>query len=158
MLNSIKSWSKDNNFIQAIFVFACLILASSLHAQTSSVKIEQDSLKYEEFEMAEGDTTYVMKKYFLLTYLTGEHRDQPEDEANEIQKQHMAHMEALSTAKKICIAGPFGHDGKERGIIIFNTYTLEEAETLAKQDPAVIAGRLSYTLHPIWLAKGSALF
>lgn len=117
----------------------------------------QDTLSYEEFEMTEGDTTYVMKKYFLLTYLKGENRNQPEAKAEQIQKEHMAHMNTLAIQNKISIAGPFGHDGKEKGIIIFNAYNIEEAEEMAKQDPAIIAGRLTYTLYPIWLAKGSTL-
>ena len=120
--------------------------------------MQKDTLQYEEFEMVEGDTTYVMKKYFLLTYLSGEKRDQSKKVAEKIQKQHLEHMNTLAEEKKICIAGPFGHDGPERGIIIFNAYSLEEAEKLANQDPAVKAGRLTFTLHPIWLAKGSALY
>ena len=99
-----------------------------------------------------------MKKYFLLTYLKGPNRNQAKEEADKIQSQHLAHMDALAQQKKICIAGPYGHEGKEQGIIIFNAYTLEEAEHLAIKDPAIQAGRLTYTLHPIWLAKGSTLF
>ncbi len=67
-------------------------------------------------------------------------------------------MNALAEEKKIYVAGPFGHDGPEQGIIIFNAYSIEEAEKLASQDPAVKAGGLTYTLHPIWLAKGSSLY
>jgi len=124
--------------------------------QPSTTEVEE-TLAYEEFEMQEGDTTYVMKKYFLLTYLKGDNRDQSESEAQEIQKGHLQHMNKLADQGKISIAGPFGHDGDERGIIIFNAYSLEEAKDLAKLDPAVIAGRLTYTLYPIWLAKGSKL-
>ncbi len=164
MLNSIKNWNKDTRILLALFVFACnfalmpLVAQTAQPATTQPIAIQQDTLKYEEFEMVEGDTTYVMKKYFLLTYLSGEHRDQPKAEADEIQRQHLAHMNTLAEQKKICIAGPFGHDGPERGIIIFNAYNMEEAEKLASQDPAVKAGRLTFTLHPIWLAKGSALY
>ena len=164
MSNSIKNWNKDTRLVLSFFVLVFHFALSSLVAQTTQptttqpVAMEQGSLKYEEFEMVEGDTTYVMKKYFLLTYLSGENRDQPKEEADKIQRQHLEHMNTLSAQKKICIAGPFGHDGPERGIIIFNAYSLEEAEQLASQDPAVKAGRLRYTLHPIWLAKGSALY
>ena len=159
MSNLIKNWNRDTKIVISLFVLLIHFALSSLAAQTTQpAGMDQDSLKYEEFEMVEGDTTYVMKKYFLLTYLSGENRDQPKEEADKIQMQHLEHMNTLAEQKKICIAGPFGHDGPERGIIIFNAFSLEEAEKLASQDPAVKAGRLTYTLYPIWLAKGSALY
>jgi len=159
MQNLIKNWNSDINLTPIVFILFSFISLSSISAQTTqSAFIESDTLQYEEFEYVEGDSTYVMKKYFLLTYLSGDKRDQAKEEADLIQKQHLAHMDALVSEKKICIAGPFGHDGPERGIIIFNAYSIEEAEKLASQDPAVKAGRLTYTLHPIWLAKGSSLY
>ena len=159
MSNLIKNWNKDTRIILSLFALIFNLALAPLAAQTTQpAPIQQDTLKYEEFEMVEGDTTYVMKKYFLLTYLSGDKRDQPKEEADKIQRQHLAHMNTLAEQKKICIAGPFGHDGPERGIIIFNAYSIEEAEKLASQDPAVKSGRLTYTLHPIWLAKGSALY
>ena len=56
-----------------------------------------------------------------------------------------------------CATGPLGSDGEIRGIIIFKTGTIEEAEKLAKSDPAVIAGRLTVEIHPWWGMKGSIL-
>lgn len=158
MQNLIKNLNKDTRGIAyTLLLFMCL-LSNPMFSQSKPASITKDTLKYEQFESVEGDTTYVMKKYFLLTYLKGPNRDQEKEEADKIQSQHLAHMDALAQEKKICIAGPYGHDGKERGIIIFNAYTLEEAERMAKKDPAIQAGRLTYTLHPIWLAKGSTLF
>lgn len=159
MQNLIKNWNKDTNVLTSLCLLLFIFFITPLAAQTTqAATMQKDTLQYEEFEMVEGDTTYVMKKYFLLTYLSGEKRDQSKKVAEKIQKQHLEHMNTLAEEKKICIAGPFGHDGPERGIIIFNVYSLEEAEKLANQDPAVKAGRLTFTLHPIWLAKGSALY
>lgn len=159
MQNLIKNWNKDTDVLTSLCLLLFIFFITPLAAQTTqAATMQKDTLQYEEFEMVEGDTTYVMKKYFLLTYLSGEKRDQSKKVAEKIQKQHLEHMNTLAEEKKICIAGPFGHDGPERGIIIFNAYSLEEAEKLANQDPAVKAGRLTFTLHPIWLAKGSALY
>ena len=159
MQNLIKNLNKGIRKAKfSLLLIICFLITASLHSQTKPASIAKDTLQYEQFESVEGDSTYVMKKYFLLTYLKGPNRDQAKEETEKIQSQHLAHMDELSQKKKICIAGPYGHDGKERGIIIFNAYTIEEAERLAKIDPAIQAGRLTYTLHPIWLAKGSTLF
>lgn len=159
MQNLTKQLNKGINIKMNWFLFFSFLFASNIClAQTRPTTAPvEEKLAYEEFEMTEGDTTYVMKKYFLLTYYKGDKRDQSEAQAEEIQKGHLDHMNTLADENKISIAGPFGHDGQERGIIIFNAYSIEEAETLAKKDPAVIAGRLKYTLYPIWLAKGSTL-
>jgi len=116
-----------------------------------------DSLGFETFEMQEGDTTYVMKKYFMAFLKTGPNRDHTEEEAIEIQKGHMDHLNWLAEEKKISIAGPFADDGDIRGIVIFNVPTQEKVEELVALDPAVKAGRLILEVHPWWAAKGSKL-
>ena len=114
--------------------------------------------EFETFEMTEGDTTFVMKKYYLLTYFKGSERNQTQEEAAEIQKQHLAHLDLLAQEKKICIAGPFGDDGDARGIVIYSVFSEEEAHELSRLDPAVVAGRPRYEIKPWWAAKGSKLF
>lgn len=111
----------------------------------------------ETFEMEEGDTTYVMQKYFMVFLKRGTNRTQSETESKEIQKQHLAYLNKVYEMGKTSITGPFGDDGDIRGIVIYNTATIEEAEKLAKQDPAVQAGRLEVEVHPFWAAKGSKL-
>ncbi|RMF20241.1 MAG: hypothetical protein D6765_17125 [Bacteroidetes bacterium] len=119
---------------------------------------QTDAAGFETFEYQEGDTTYVMKKYFLCLLKTGPNREGTEEEVAEIQRQHLAHLETLARAGKICMVGPMGDDGDLRGIVVFNTPTLEDALELAHQDPAVKAGRLSVEIHPWWAAVGSRLF
>lgn len=121
-------------------------------------EMETDSLGFMTFEMTEGDTTYIMKQYFMAFLKKGDTRDQSEAEAAEIQAGHLAYMNRLAEEKKICIAGPFGDDGEVRGIVIYNVATLEAALALVNADPAVIAGRLSIEVHPWWAAKGSSLY
>lgn len=111
----------------------------------------------ETFEMQDGDTTYVMQKYFMVFLKAGPNRSQDEGEAQEIQKKHMAHLTKLAESGKTSITGPMAEGGDIRGIVIFNTATKEEAQRLAEQDPAVKAGRLTVEVHPWWAAKGSTL-
>lgn len=66
----------------------------------------------------------------------------------EIQKGHMANIHRLAEMKKLVVAGPFGDDGRLRGIFVFRVDSLEEARTLTLSDPAVQAGRLAMELHP----------
>jgi uncharacterized protein YciI len=110
-----------------------------------------------EFESTEGDTTYVMKEYFMCFLNEGPVRDQDSTATAQIQAGHLAHLDSLAKAGKIHIVGPFGDEGKTRGIAIYNTATKEEAVELASMDPAVKSGRLLVEIRPWWAAKGSAL-
>jgi len=111
-----------------------------------------------EFEVKEGDTTFIMKKYFLCIYLRGDQSTKyTKEELAEIQKGHLANINKYAEEGKINIAGPFGDDTEKRGILIFDVESIEEAEKILAEDPAVKAGRLKYELHPWWGAKGSVL-
>ena len=46
-----------------------------------------------EFEMKEGDTTYIMKKYYMCFLKKGDVRGQDSATTAEIQKRHMENME-----------------------------------------------------------------
>ena len=131
------------------------ILLSLTTALTQDLQV--DSLGFETFEMTEGDTSYVMKKYFMAFLKEGPTRDQSPEEAVIIRNGHLGYMNQLADENKLSIAGPFGDDGEIRGIVIYNVPTLEEATELVKNDPAVKAGRLTIEVHPWWAAKGSTL-
>lgn len=135
-----------------LYIVICLLSANMLFAQT------KEKPSFETFEMTEGDTSYVMKKYYMVFLKPGPNRDQSKEEAMEIQKGHMAHMNKLAEEKKICMAGPFDSDGSISGMVIYSCYSKEEAERLTQEDPAVIAGRLLVEIHPFWAAMGSKLF
>ena len=76
----------------------------------------------------------------------------PETEA--IQRAHMENIGRLAATKKLVVAGPFGDDGRLRGIFVFRVGSLEEARTLADTDPAVKAGRLALVFHPWMVPEG----
>lgn len=112
---------------------------------------------HETFSYKEGDTTYVMQKYFLVLLKKGKNRDQNKEEAAKIQEKHMAHLSWLDEMGKISIAGPGQNHETVSGFVLYNTETLQEADSLAKLDPAVKAGRLEVETIPWWAAKGSKL-
>lgn len=74
----------------------------------------------------------------------------------EIQKGHMANINRLANMKKLIAAGPFGDDGRLRGIFVFRVGSLDEAKALTATDPAVQAGRLAMDIHP-WLVPDGIL-
>jgi uncharacterized protein YciI len=68
----------------------------------------------------------------------------------------MANMNKLADMKKLVVAGPFGDNGRLRGIFVFKVDSLEEAKQLAATDPAVQAGRLAIDMHK-WLVPEGIL-
>jgi uncharacterized protein YciI len=72
----------------------------------------------------------------------------------EIQKGHMANINRLAEMKKLIAAGPFGDNGRLRGIFVFRVSSLKEAKALTATDPAVQAGRLAMNIHPWMVPEG----
>lgn len=111
-----------------------------------------------EFPYQDGDTTYIMKKYFMGFLKRVENKAEIDSAAAaNIQAAHLAYMKQNAEDGVLLIAGPFGDDGDIRGIVIYDVGTKEEAEAIITNDPAVKAGRLAIEVHPWWAAKGSKL-
>ena len=91
-----------------------------------------------------------------LAFLTRGEKWTPEKTpaTEEIQKGHMANIEKLAEMKKLVAAGPFGGNGRLRGIFVFRVGSLEEAKALTAGDPAVQAGRLAMEIHPWMVPEG----
>ena len=111
------------------------------------------------FEYKDGDSTYVMQKYFMVFLMRGDKAlELDSTQLADIQKGHLNHLSNLAKAGKICMAGPFDEDTDFRGIAIYtNVKDKEEVRMLAEADPAVKAGRLKVVVRPWWAAKGSKL-
>jgi uncharacterized protein YciI len=71
-----------------------------------------------------------------------------------IQKAHLENIQKLANMKKLVVAGPFGDDGRLRGVFVFKVATIDEARALAATDPAVQAGRLALQIHPWVVPEG----
>jgi uncharacterized protein YciI len=93
-----------------------------------------------------------------FTFLTRGEKWTPEKTpaTEEIQKGHMANINRLAEMKKLIAAGPFGDNGRLRGIFVFRVGSMDEAKALTASDPAVQAGRLAMEIHP-WMVPDGVL-
>ena len=91
-----------------------------------------------------------------LAFLTRGEKWTPEKTpaTEEIQKGHMANINRLAEMKKLIAAGPFGDNGRLRGIFVFRVESLEEAKNLTASDPAIQAGRLAMDIHTWMVPEG----
>lgn len=112
---------------------------------------------YQTFTYTEGDSTYLMQQYYIVFLKRGPNREQDSITAAALQEQHMAHLTRMYNEGYTSLTGPMGDDGELRGIVVYNTPTLKEADSLAGLDPMVQAGRLVVEVHPWWVAKGGKL-
>jgi uncharacterized protein len=112
---------------------------------------------YQTFSYKAGDTTYLMQQYYMVFLKSGPQRSQDSITAAELQQKHLAHLAWLYEEGYTSLTGPMGDDGEIRGMVLFNTPTQKEADSLANLDPMVKAGRLVVEVHPWWVAKGGKL-
>jgi len=162
---------------QIIIFFLLLIYMSGCKEQMESSETSVESLSntednsiakikenlsaegYEIFDYIDEKTkdTVLMQQYFIAFLKRGPNRSQSKVEADSLQSLHLAHLGRMYEEGFADISGPFGDDGEIRGITIYNTPTLEMADSLANIDPMVKAGRLVIEIHPWWAAKGFPL-
>jgi len=85
----------------------------------------------------------------------GQNRDQDEEMAKRLQREHLAYMDGQAKEGKLVVAGPFMVDGHRSGIVVYRVASMEEAKQRAEADPMVKIGRLSVELHPWQVPKGA---
>lgn len=95
--------------------------------------------------------------FWLMLLMTGPRRDHDEATADRIQREHLAHLFELEASGKLRLFGPVRDAGDLRGIGVLTVATLEEAEALMAEDPAVVAGRLRVEVRPWFTRPGAAL-
>ena len=151
----------------AIFTIACNNTNENPQAASTT---EQDGIKkfskaeiadltqkgYKIIEFIDPKTkdTILMQEYFMAFLKKGENRTQNKQEADSLQRLHLAHLKRMYELGYADISGPFGDLGDILGITIYNVPTIKIADSLANIDPMVKSGRLSIEIHPWWAAKG----
>ena len=83
--------------------------------------------------------------------------DLPDERLEELQRQHLAHLDSMKATGDLLAAGPCGDQEDEslRGICIFRPdLGLDEVRRLAGEDPSVLAGRLAVEAFTWWTVEG----
>jgi len=136
-------------------------VSTNIPKTLSTLQIKQNlqDKGFEVFDYVDEKTqdTVIMQQYFIAFLKRGPIRNQNEEEAAKLQKEHLAHLGKMYDLGYADISGPFGDDGDIRGITIYNVPTQKIADSLANSDPMVEAGRLVIEMHPWWAAKGFPL-
>jgi uncharacterized protein len=133
------------NTPKRFFIFAALIFAFSLSAHAQNPPAAEKKLNPDyDAELAKklGGSDGGMRNYVFVLLKTGPYSAKASDE--ERKKLQAGHMESIGRwAKegKLAVAGPFGkNDRTYRGLYIFAVPTVEEAQKIAEEDPAIKAG------------------
>ena len=141
------------------YFFLGLIFAFFACSEKSNVANNQNKLT-ESFDQILADSLgaddFGMRINYFAYLKAGPNRSHGNEEAQAIQKAHLENIVRMSQEGKLVVAGPFMDETEIRGIYIFATSTMEEAEELVNTDPAVKAGRLSMELHP-WYGPASLM-
>ncbi len=137
-------------------------IVKGIETKEPSVKVIKEQLLKDGFEIfdyvdEESGDTVIMQQYFIAFLKRGSNRSQNKKESDSLQKLHLEHLGKMYKEGFADISGPFGDDGDIRGITIYNTPTLQMADSLANMDPMVKSGRLMIEIHPWWAAKGFPL-
>jgi len=91
-----------------------------------------------------------LKPYFLALYRPGDRWNQT-DGVEDLPAQQLAFLRTQFEAGVYRAAGPITDGGETTAIAIIEAENLAAATQIAEQDPAVVAARLTVTVHPTLL-------
>jgi uncharacterized protein YciI len=107
-------------------------------------------------QMIEKEVANV-RRYFLALSKAGPKRDQPPEEADRIQKEHLRHNLELRARGILLVHGPVTDDEDLKGIGIYVGAAKEEVQRLVDSNPSAVAGRLIYEVHEWYGFPGDCL-
>jgi uncharacterized protein YciI len=106
-------------------------------------------------ETSEGQTTEEMAIYYWGFFVRGPNQVKlPDEEAQAMQKGHIANLEKLHSEGKLLMAGPLGNAGNRRGVVVLSVRSNEEVQECFKEDPFVKNGRLTMQAYKWHTMKG----
>jgi hypothetical protein len=103
-----------------------------------------------------GEPPDAFDTYQLVLLIRGANPPDLDDAASEsLQRQHLGHFAKMRKAGYMAVAGPIDGDDDIAGISIYTVRSVEEARTLAEDDPAVRAGRFEVRAMTWYTGKGA---
>ena len=92
------------------------------------------------------------RDYVLVELLSGPAKGLDEAAQQQVFAGHMANIQRLAAARQLLVAGPFGEprrDPARRGIFVFDTQSVAEAEQWTATDPGMQAGVFAARSHTL---------
>ena len=149
----------------AVIAIGVLSLASLSCKDTSKavhydpiVSVEHDTTVFYDSILAQelGADDYGMRQYVMALLKAGPNRDQDSAEVMELQRAHLDNISRLAEEGTLVLAGPLMDQGDLMGIYVFAVGSLEQADSLTSDDPAIQAGRLNMELIP-WYGSAAVM-
>jgi len=101
---------------------------------------------------------YEMITYYLVILRRGpKWTAEITPEIEELQRQHLAHINHMAETGDLALAGPFLEQTGEKalaGLFIMKVESERASKELTESDPAVKAGRLVYEIYP-WMGPST---
>ena len=97
---------------------------------------------------------WAMRQYVVAFLYRGPNPVDDPEESKKMMKGHLANIQRLHDEGKIILAGPYLSKTDLRGYFLFDTDSVEAAQTWCDTDPAIAAGAFRVDLHPWYSAKG----
>ncbi|MBK8467304.1 MAG: hypothetical protein IPL32_15915 [Chloracidobacterium sp.] len=144
--------------LNAIFLSVVTLFALS-NLTLGQTNKPAETVKYDaELAKKLGGDERGMKNYVLVILKTGpKDGDFKGKERDDIFAGHMKNIGRLADEGKLAVAGPFMKNDKGyRGLYIFNTAAIEEAQKMVESDPAVKAGILIPDM-TLWYGSASLM-
>jgi len=130
------------NHVRALFRFVLivgvLLLPTCVSAQTVSAQTKEPEFKLEKF-------------YMVLLAKGPNWKSSETPEYKQMLSGHMTKVSALAKSGKVVLAGPVFNDERLSGVGVFAVGSLDEARSLASDDPLVTSGQYAVEVHT-WYA------
>jgi uncharacterized protein YciI len=133
---------------------ACIVVPVNLLLPASALLPMQEAVpiprRQESVQAKEEPATY-----YWGFFVRGPNQEKlPEDEAERLQKGHIANLERLHAEGKLLMAGPLGEAGRLRGIVVLNVPSLDDVKACFKDDPFVKIGRMEMEAYKWFTTRG----
>lgn len=114
------------------------------------------SIAQRTFDVTIGDSTYHMKKYWMVSYEAGNGPALDSVTTATLQAAHLAHQDEQAKRGMIALAGPFDrNDMGWRGMLIYDYNGGGGPLATLERDPFVKVRRLQYRIAPWWGSVGT---
>ncbi|MFB9057179.1 YciI family protein [Mariniflexile ostreae] len=134
-------------------------LETKIEKSTKQIKAELKAKGYKTYDYIDEDTqdTILMQQYYVAFLKNGPIRSTIEEEVELLQREHQQYLAKMYKLGYADISGPLVTEDDIKSITIYSVPNLKMADSLAKADPMVQAGRLEVEVRPWWAAKGYTL-